>query len=306
MEEITMQDLDDLQQESPKQQLIQIKQLPIIVEHLRGLKSEIIQETQQAVSLACTPETIQEVKKTRTDLGKRFSELEGQRKDVKAAIMQPYEKFEEVYKECVSDPFKHADSVLKGKISAVEKGIIDDCRSEMKSYFEEMVTGYHIEWLTFDRMGLQISLTDAKQKKHQKLREAVAAFTVGVAQDVRAIQKMEWPEELLVEYKETLNLAESVEAVTKRHKQLEEARLAKERFQAAQAADQAVVDRVEAVAPPAPAPAPVPTQVPVEKPVETVEKTYKLRFAVTAKKSQLIQFKEDFIAYCEERGLKYE
>lgn len=57
----------------------------------------------------------------RSSLNKEFAEFETRRKAVKSEIITPYEAFETVYKDCVSLPYKKADSALKGKVDAIER-----------------------------------------------------------------------------------------------------------------------------------------------------------------------------------------
>ena len=94
----------------PAGDLIVIRQLPVIEEHLRSIKEQIEAEVKQALSLVCCDDTVQSVKATRAELRKKFEALEVQRKQVKTAIMAPYEQFDKVYKECVSDIFNRADA----------------------------------------------------------------------------------------------------------------------------------------------------------------------------------------------------
>ena len=65
------------------QELIVVKQLPLIEEHLKELSAEINEKVESAKSLICTEETVKEVKQVRADLNKDFKELETQRKLVK-------------------------------------------------------------------------------------------------------------------------------------------------------------------------------------------------------------------------------
>ena len=101
-------------------ELIQVIRLPVIQERLRSMKGAIEQEVSEALSLACTEDTIQTVKGKRAELRKLLDSLEAQRKAVKTAVMGPYNHFESVYKECVSDTLKSADDALKNKIDEVE------------------------------------------------------------------------------------------------------------------------------------------------------------------------------------------
>ena len=100
--------------------LIVVKQLPVIEDQLRQVKQGIDKRVKAALQLYCTEETRAEVKKVRDDLNKEYQELEEQRKRVRAAILEPYEQFEALYRECAGDAYRNADAVLKGKIDAVE------------------------------------------------------------------------------------------------------------------------------------------------------------------------------------------
>ena len=78
-------------------ELIIVKQLPVIEEHLLALKAEIEEKTARAMNLVCTEDTVKEIKGVRSDLNKEFAELETQRKFVKEQVMKPYEAFESIY-----------------------------------------------------------------------------------------------------------------------------------------------------------------------------------------------------------------
>ena len=80
-------------------EIIVVKQLPVIVEQLAQVKETVLQRVQTATSLVCTDETVKEVKKARAELNAEFKAWEEKRKEVKTAVMTPYEKFEADYKE---------------------------------------------------------------------------------------------------------------------------------------------------------------------------------------------------------------
>ena len=93
--------------------LIVVKQLPIIEDQLRQVKASVDARVAQALALACTEETYKDVKKARAELNKEFQDLEARRREVKKAILAPYEAFEKLYKECAADAFTKADAELK-------------------------------------------------------------------------------------------------------------------------------------------------------------------------------------------------
>ena len=186
--------------------LIQVIQLPVIEERLRSLKETVDKQVTDALALVCTEETVQTVKAVRSDLNKQFQALEEQRKEVKRAVLGPYEQFEAVYKECVSDGFKRADAVLKVKISDVEAEMKRRCEEGLREYFSELCTAEHVEWLTYDRAGVTVDMASAKAKTPKKLREQLAGFVANVSRGVEMISSMDDAEEIMVEFKRTWTL----------------------------------------------------------------------------------------------------
>ena len=277
-------------------ELIRVVQLPVIEERLRAMKEQVDARVSEALSLACTDGTLSAVKTARADLRRDFDALETERKAVKAAVLGPYEAFEAVYRECVSDTYRRADSELKEKISAVEGGIKSACEAELKGYFEELAAAEHVEWLTWDRLGLKIDLTSARQKSHAKRREKVAEFVCGVARSVDTISHMDDAEEIMAEFRQCLSIGQAIGIVQERHQRIEVERRAAEERKAVLEAQQAAVERVEAAAPPTVA-AP-----PVEAPAPVSGEILCCSFTVHATRAQLKKLKE----FLNQEGIRYE
>ena len=278
--------------------LIHVVQLPVIEERLRSMKEKVIDQTAAAMALVCTDENLAQVRAVRADLNNTFKDLEEQRKAVKKSIMGPYEAFERVYKECITEPFKQADTSLKEKVTAVEDGIKAECESKMREYFSELCVAERVDWLKFEQVGLKIDLATARQKSHAKLREQIAGFVVGVAQAVNTISKMEDAEEIMAEYRQYLDMGRAIGIVQDRHQRIEEERQAAEARRAAQEAQAAAVQKVEAVAPPTVLEPPVAAPAPQQED----EKVYKCSFTVRATKAQLKRLKE----FMNQEGIRYE
>ena len=112
------------------ERLIVVKQLPVIEEQLQAIKQRFTEEAEAALSLACTEETLQAVRKKRSELSHIFDALETKRKEAKKAILSPYEAFEAVYKECVTDIYKPCGSCKedpRGR-GLYQSGKAQDCR----------------------------------------------------------------------------------------------------------------------------------------------------------------------------------
>lgn len=272
--------------------LIVVRQIPIIEEQLRAVAQEIDVQTAEAMSLVCTDDTVKAVKKTRAELNKRFSAFEEQRKAVKAAVMRPYEAFERTYKECISDKFKTADGALKGKISATESALLEDKLAGVRAYYDEYAQSVHVDFIPFERAGVHVTLsTSAKSAKEQ-----CKALLDRVAADVEAIGQGDSPEEVMAEYRQSLDLPGSLLAVSRRHQAVEEERKRREAREQAVQAEQEAAEKVAAFAPPVmqeAAPTPEP---PAEEPV------LRCVFTVHATRPQLKQLKE----FMNQEGIRYE
>lgn len=265
--------------------IITIRQLPVIEEHLHSLKATVTEQVSEALSLVCTEETVQTVKKKRTELAQQFSSLEEQRKSIKSALLDPYNAFEAVYKECVSDLYKSADEALKSKISDVELEQKKRCEDSLREYFDELCIANHLEWLTFEMSGVKVDLTSAKQKTPKKLRNQLVEFVADVNKAVETIATMEDSAEILVEYKQSLNLPDAISTVLQRHQRIEAEVHIQEQREAIIQQEAEAIKKVEALAPP------------VEE-----EKTYECTFKVKTTMDKLKKLK----AFLESEEIDYE
>lgn len=282
-------------------ELIQVIQLPIIEEQLQSMKESVEAKTKEAMSLVCTEETLASVKATRSQLNKEFGELEELRKKVKASVLAPYEAFEAKYKECVTEAYKAADKNLKEKISQTETGIKVRCEEELREYFAECVSAHHVEWLTFDRMNMDINLTVARQKTYKAQKANIMAFVAEVSHCIESISTMDNADEILVEYKRSLSLSEAITIVSERNKRIEAERAMREQREEVVEAEQMAIERVESAAPEIIEP-PVVVSAPVAEAAPADEKVYKLSFTCYGTKAQLKALKE----FMGKEGIRYE
>lgn len=233
-------------------ELIAVRQLPIIEEHLKTLSVEIDRQVSDALSLAVTEATVKDVKNVRANLNKQYKELEAQRKAVKKAILEPYEAFDEIYKTYVSVRFEEADTELKRKIGAVETQLRQEKIDDLQSYFRELADSEHLEWLEYERGGFNVTLTKSRTALHKEVDD----FVGRVAESVRTIVALPDSDEVAAEYKRTLSLGKAVETVQARHKAIEQERKEREHLEGIRKAEAEVARRAreaaETVSPPTP------------------------------------------------------
>lgn len=212
-------------QEVATNQLIVVKQLPVIEEQLKTIRAEIEQKVSGVLALACTEGTVKAIKVLRADLNKNFKDLEERRKFVKSKILEPYENFEAVYKECVTEIFKGADTELKKRIDEVENNLKFEKRKGIEDYFNEYAASKGIDFVGFFDAHINVTMSASKKS----LQEQAKAFLDRICDDLALIDTQEYKEEILVEYKSTLNASAAITTVVARHKAIEEVKAETER-----------------------------------------------------------------------------
>lgn len=190
-------------------QVIELQQLPIIVERLHSVKADIEQRTADALSLVCTEQTYKSVKDARAQLTKEFKEYEAQRIAVKEKILEPYTEFEKVYRECVTVPFQTADTELKRKITDVTSGIVAQKTDVVQEYYNELVAAAGIDWMDDLTYRPKVNMSDSVTA----LKKQAKAFVDGIVSDVTAIDAMESSAEVMVEYRKNLDLPTAIKVV---------------------------------------------------------------------------------------------
>lgn len=200
------------------QDLIVVKQLPQIEEHLKELSLEVEQKVENAKSLVCTEENVTTIKQIRASLNKEFKEVENQRKIVKEQILAPYMQFEEIYKMYISDKYKSADNDLKVKIDSTENELKNIKEQEIKDYFEEYKKANNIDFVTYSQARINVTLSASRKN----LKEQAKQFIDKIVDDLKLINTQEHKTEILVEYKKSLNVSQAITSVTNRFKAIEE------------------------------------------------------------------------------------
>lgn len=211
------------------EQLITLKQAPIIIyERIKAVGQQIeakIAELNLDNQLV-TEDTLKSAKKTRAMLSKELAIFEEQRKYIKEQVNVPYKAFEEAYKEHIKVHYDKADSTLKAKIDEVQNRLITDKSERIKEYFTELCQQQGIDFLIFERLPLNITISDSDKK----FKNEVANFVGEVSKSLQLIESLNEPNEfkaeMLTEYKQTLDVTRAIQNAQYR-KQQREAELAR-------------------------------------------------------------------------------
>ena len=271
-------------------EIIVVKQLPVIEQQLAQIKEHVTERVETVTSLIVTEDTVKAVKKARAELCAEFTSWEEMRKEVKKAIITPYEKFEEVYNDCISNSYKTADKLLKQRIDEVENELKAKKAVEVKSYFEEYLESKSIDFITYEQAGINVTLSASLKN----LKEQAKAFIDRIESDLKLIETFtDLKAEILVEYKKSLNVSDAITGVKARAKAVQEEQARQEAEAEKRAAEAQRVAEIKAAAPEVIA---APAEVQPEEPKLT------LRFTVKATKTKLRELKK----FLDEEGYEYE
>lgn len=217
-----------------------MQQLPVNLEVFKASieesKEQIKKATEQALSIVPIPEMLPALKAERATLRKQFEALETKRKELKNAIMEPYNDFEKAYKENVANIYKSADGQLKSNIDTLEQQLKDECLSELEKYFQECCKLYNITWLKYEQLGVPVSITDAKTKDNKRLKKTIKDAVFEIHDEVNSIAKLPNSAEILAEYKKSLNFSQAVDIVAERKRAIDEANQIQQDYQQAEKA----------------------------------------------------------------------
>lgn len=268
--------------------LIVVKQLPIIEEKLQLLSHEIDKRVEKAKNLVATDDGVKELKKYRAENNNDFKLLEAQRKRVKEQIEKPYKDFETIYKSYISDKFSEADKILKEKIDEFENTLKAEKETAARKYFEEYKEFKQIDFVDFEAMNLNITLSVSEKALNKQSKE----FLDKISDDLLLIETQDHKEEVLVEYKKTLNVSSAITTVVNRYRELEAIRAKKEEAKEIATNKTEMIKKVEEE-----------IHAPVAEPIkEPVEELLKVNFTVIDTRERL----KELVNFMKERGYKYE
>ena len=203
-------------------------------------------------------------------------------------------KFEDIYKTYILEKYKSADIELKSKIESVENELKTKKQQEVREYFEEYKNANDIDFVTYEQIGINVTLSASMKS----LKEQAKQFIDKVVDDLKLIETQEHKAEILVEYKQTLNVSKAITTVTNRFKAIEEEKKRQEQkvvhieMNEAHEITQKSYEQLENV-----------FNKPLEQPrAENVEEILTLRFTVKGTRTKLRELKQ----FLESGGYDYE
>ena len=269
-------------------EIVKIEQMPKVFEQLELVGEFLAEQLKDIDKLECTEENKQLVKNKRTEINNTLKILEDKRKEIKTKINEPYDLFDKKYKETAKIQLEEASQTLTNKINKIEDEQKLRKKEKVQKYFNEYAKFKNIDFVNFEQVGLNITLSISDIKLQEQTKE----FLDKVADDLILIDSQEFKDEILIEYKKTLNASASITLVINRHKELEELKKKEEAKKVVAEQIKENVEKVEKV-----------LSVPVKQEIEMpTEEILEMSFKVKGTLKQLKEIK----TFLETGGYDYE
>ena len=152
-------------------EIVKIEQMPKVFEQLELIGEFIDNQLKDLDKLECTEDNKQEVKNRRTEISNTLNLLEDKRKEIKNKINEPYENFNKKYEETTKTKLQNAYKVLTDKINKIEDEQKQVKKNKIESYFKEYCEFLKIDFVKFEQLNLNITLSISDKKLQEQTKE---------------------------------------------------------------------------------------------------------------------------------------
>ena len=201
----------------PEKDLMVVKQLPVIIAQIDEIGKRADGLIAEAESLVVTADSKQAAKKIKAAINKEKELFDQRRIAIKNEIMQPYLEVEARFKEEVSKKYDKAYKILNDKVLEIENAEITEKTQEVREFFSEHLASSGIDFISFEMVEINVTLSASIKS----LKDKAKSFIDRVVEDVALIDTQEYREEIMVEYKASLNVSNAIRTVTARRQAID-------------------------------------------------------------------------------------
>ena len=194
-----------------------IKSVGEIESNMKEVKGYVEKLKYYYSNVVFTEETMKEAKEEKAKVNKFKAEVADYRKNIIKEYNKPIEAFEKAARE-TENLLKDTYNTINSQVAIYEEKLKQTKEEEVRDYFKEYKTANNIDFVEFEQANINVTLTASKKS----LKEQAKSFIDKIKDDLKLIETQECKEEILVEYKQTLNISRAIQEVANRHKLLEE------------------------------------------------------------------------------------
>lgn len=261
-------------------EIIKVETLPKIFYQLEEIGKRVDIALNGIEDMVCDEENKKEVKKRKQEITSFKNMMEDRRIQIKKQIMEKYNEFNDKYESEIKTKLVDAENILNEKVSTIENQQKLNKENELRAFAEQWFISKGIENIVkFEDIKLNITLTASIKS----LKEQVVDFVDRIFNDIKLIELEEYKDEIMFEYKQTLDFADSKFIVITRHKLIEEERQKREAIREQMDSLEKTIEKVDEII--------APQEIEVTT-VQDTEEIYTVSFTVKATKSKLKELKE--------------
>lgn len=194
-----------------------IKSVGEIESNIKEVKGYVENLNNYYKNVAFTEETMKEAKEEKSKVNKFKKQVADYRRNIVAEYNKPIKTFEDIAKE-TENLLTDTYNTINEQVANYENKQKEAKEKEVKEYFEEYKTANNIDFIEYVQAKINVTLTASMKS----LKEQAKQFIDKIADDLKLIETQEHKAEILVEYKQTLNVSNAITTVMNRFKAVEE------------------------------------------------------------------------------------
>lgn len=195
----------------------QIKSVGEIESNMKEVKGYVENLNNYYKNISFTEETMKEAKDEKSKVNKFKKQVSDYRKNIIAEYNKPIKAFEDTAKE-TEKLLTETYNTINQQVANYENKQKEIKEQEIKDYFEEYRKANNIDFITYEQTKINVTLSASMKS----LKEQAKSFIDKITDDLKLIETQEHKAEILVEYKQTLNVSQAITMVTNRFKAIEE------------------------------------------------------------------------------------
>ena len=196
-----------------------IKSVGEIESNMKEVKGYVQKLNNYYKSITFTEETLKQAKEEKAKVNKFKAEVADYRKKIISEYNKPIKVFEDTAKE-TEKILVETYNTINQQVAGYEEKQKQQKEQEIREYFEEYKIANGIDFINYKQAQINVTLTASIKS----LKEQAKAFIDRIVDDLKLIETQECKEEILIEYKKSLNVSRAIQEVANRHKLLEEER----------------------------------------------------------------------------------
>ena len=202
-----------------------ISKIPEVTSNISHVKEYATKLQDFYKSIVFTEETMKDAKDEKANINKFKTTVSDYRKNILSEFKKPIEEFETLAKD-TEKILSETYTTINEQVSNYENGIKEEKKKKIINYFNEYKASLEIDFVEFEQANIKVNLNSTEKS----LKEAAQSFLDKIKEDLDLIETQEYKEEILVEYKSTLNVTTSIKTVVNRKEAIkkEKERLEKE------------------------------------------------------------------------------